>query len=168
MMKYCSKCKQQKSFDAFVKNKSKKDGLSTECKPCKKLQSKEYYQKNKSKVKEKVFEYRINNPEKVSQVKKDWYQANSKSTKEKVCIYRKDNRGKCNALSTKYKADKIKATPKWAELDKISIVYQKAKEWGFHVDHIIPLRSKTVCGLHVWSNLQLLDSKLNMQKSNKV
>ena len=168
MMKNCYKCNEVKLLSCFVKNKSKKDGFSAECRNCKKLQDKEYYQKNKLKIKETISKYKINNPEKVSQVKKNWYQSNSQYTKERVSAYRKNNRGKCNALSSKYKADKIKATPKWAELDKISIVYQKAKEWGFHVDHIIPLRSKTVCGLHVWSNLQLLDPKLNIQKSNKV
>lgn len=166
MMKYCYRCKESKPILSFVKNKSKKDGLSTECRECKRTQDKSHYQANSEKIKQSVAKYRSENPEKVIQVKKDWYQANSESTKEKVRIYRKDNRGKCNALSKKYKADKIKATPKWAELDKISIVYQKAKEWGFVVDHIVPLQGKTVCGLHCWSNLQLLDPEINARKSN--
>ena len=154
--KLCSKCKENKPLLAFCKNKSKKDGLSTECKPCKKLQDKRYYAENSDSVKATVAEYRIANPEKAKQAKK-------------VSVLKKKDQyqQRKNAILAKYRASKLEATPLWFEKDQIKIVYQKAKEWGFEVDHIVPLKSKKVCGLHCWANLQLLDPMINVIKSNR-
>jgi hypothetical protein len=41
-MKRCSKCKKIQPLNAFYKNKTKKDGLGTECKSCLKVYHKEY------------------------------------------------------------------------------------------------------------------------------
>lgn len=64
------------------------------------------------------------------------------------------------------KADKLNATPSWANLNKIKEIYSKCPV-GYHVDHVIPLVGSNVCGLHVENNLQYLTAKDNLQKSNK-
>lgn len=61
----------------------------------------------------------------------------------------------------------FKGTPKWGQRDMIRIVYKKAKELGFEVDHIVPIKHPLVCGLHVWHNLQLLSRADNRRKKNR-
>lgn len=63
----------------------------------------------------------------------------------------------------------ILATPAWADMTAIKSVYAKSDEMGagFVVDHIVPLCGKTVCGLHVADNLQVIGKAENLRKSNK-
>ena len=65
-----------------------------------------------------------------------------------------------------YRASKLEATPKWADLKEIKKFYDNCPK-GYHVDHIVPLNSKLVCGLHCIDNLQYLLAKENITKSNK-
>jgi hypothetical protein len=180
--KFCYKCNQNKPLESFGKNKSKKDGLSTECKPCKKLQDRSYYKNNIEQVKQSAKQYRELNPEKVSQAKRNcylkdkekyknmknaWRKANPEKIYEYQKAYKQSNLGKANSWLAEYRASKLQATPSWYEEKLIKTVYTKAKEWGFAVDHIVPLKGETVCGLHCWSNLQLLDPMLNSEKGNR-
>jgi len=69
-------------------------------------------------------------------------------------------------MAAKYRAAKKKAVPKWANLEDIENVYIEAKYFKMEVDHIVPLQSDVVCGLHVWDNLQLLSPEENRRKRN--
>lgn len=69
------------------------------------------------------------------------------------------------------------AQPAWLDKDQkslISAIYWLAKDLEvitgerYHVDHIIPLKGKTVCGLHVPWNLQVLPSDINLAKNNRL
>lgn len=66
----------------------------------------------------------------------------------------------------KRRAAKLQRTPPWSNLKLIKEIYLKCPQ-DCHVDHVIPLRGKTVSGLHVPDNLQYLSSSANMQKHNK-
>lgn len=58
------------------------------------------------------------------------------------------------------------ATPIWFEKESVKKFYKKAQQFGFTVDHIVPLRNKCVCGLHCYHNLQVLELEINLSKSN--
>ena len=59
------------------------------------------------------------------------------------------------------------ATPPWADKAAIKAIYVEARRTGMQVDHIIPLRGEHVSGLHVHTNLQLLDARTNKVKGNR-
>ena len=69
------------------------------------------------------------------------------------------------------------ATPPWLsreqkaqirELYKIAITMTKTTGEQYVVDHIVPLRSEVVCGLHVPWNLRVIPRQENLLKSNKL
>lgn len=86
----------------------------------------------------------------------------------------KKNRAKKNDSTAKWRARKKQATPAWANQSIILFYYEIAtmitRETGMkvHVDHIIPLTSDVVCGLHCEQNLQLMSAGDNIRKSNKL
>lgn len=59
-----------------------------------------------------------------------------------------------------------RATPWWSDKEKILDFY-KNRPQGMHVDHIIPISGKGVCGLHILENLQYLPAIDNLKKGNK-
>jgi hypothetical protein len=114
----------------------------------------------------------LDNPEKVKeryQKKKD-----DPEFKAKKSAYQKEwrakNKGRVAFHSSKRRVRQEQATPltltEWDEL-YISELYDIASRRGMAVDHIIPLKHKLVCGLHVPENLQLLTPAQNSSKCNK-
>ena len=70
---------------------------------------------------------------------------------------------------------KMQRTPLWlTDFDKLKIqcfysvaaMLTRENKEPWHVDHIVPLQGKTVSGLHVANNLQVLPAKLNLAKAN--
>jgi len=180
-MKTCTVCKIIKPLSEFYKAKRYTLGVRSECKKCSNIGMDKYKEKHDAKISEYQKEYREDNKEKISadaksryrnnkvthsENMKQWYQENREDVLNRVGQYQKENRGKCNAIFKKYKAAKLQAIPAWFENDQIEKSYKEARKRGFHVDHVVPLQSKIVCGLHCWHNLQLLDASINCSKGN--
>lgn len=188
-MKTCNNCKELKNVSEFNKDKSKKDGLHTFCKNCRRKKNREYAAKNREAAQKRAKEWYANNKERANKSSKKWREANKEKMKAYKDKWNRENKEHKKKLSRKWKkenshkvlaatrarqAAKLKATPAWANKEAIDFVYYAAKTiekvYGtkWHVDHIIPLRGKTVCGLHVENNLQLLTPKQNLSKSNSI
>ena len=65
------------------------------------------------------------------------------------------------------------ARPNWVDSKDIDLIYQRAKAMTEltgvpqHVDHIIPIMHRLVCGLDVPNNLAVIPAKENLRKSNR-
>lgn len=69
--------------------------------------------------------------------------------------------------NAKYRAKRKKALPCWADLTAIKEFYLNCPE-GMEVDHIYPIVSDEVCGLHTLENLQYLTKYDNASKGNRM
>ena len=159
-MKICPCCKETKDFSFFYKNKTQKDGLQSYCKECFKTKIGKYSHKKKDYNKA----WKENNKESASL-----------SLRQATSRWKKANRAKATSYEIARQQRKTKACPNWLtsfDKTKMSCFYQLAKmrskesgvEW--HVDHIVPLKGKLVCGLHVPWNLQVIPAHENISKSN--
>jgi hypothetical protein len=185
--KKCPRCGEIKPLSSFNKDKTRKDGRQRICKICQRLQKKEYHQNNQDKVlqwrkeyyqnnRDKELqrhkEYRQNNPDKVLQRHKEYYQNNQDKVLQRRKEYHQNNPDKARAKRARRRAAKNNATPPWADKAAINAIYAEAlwlQEFTgepYHVDHIVPLKSDFVCGLHVPANLQTLPGAENIAKGN--
>ena len=149
--KLCKGCKVSLPLSYFNRHSATKDGWRSKCKECRRLEHISYRESNKDKIR----------------------------IIQKIC----DNRKKTNkdyiltkrSKDSRRRAQKVGATPEWLtdehmsqikeffEICKLFEIYTGQK---YHVDHIVPLKSDTVCGLHVPWNLAVLSEKDNIKKSN--
>jgi hypothetical protein len=176
-MKLCVTCNVEKEDNKFRQLKTR---LNSWCHECCKKHRKEWYQKNRdseiAKAKEyhkktyadkrehkvkKAIEWVKNNPEK--------YKVNAKRCYEKTKLKR-------FAYQALARAKRRNAVPKWFDSIKEDVqkIYIEARtktlETGIphEVDHIIPLVSNYVCGLHVPNNLRVITRYENRSKQNKL
>jgi len=104
---------------------------------------------------------------------REYMAKNKEQRKDYYKVWELLNKDIRRANIRRYQARKIMAMPKWLSEDMLNDIQSfytraisKEAQDGipYHVDHIIPLGSKTVCGLHVPWNLQVLPSIQNQIK----
>jgi hypothetical protein len=159
--KICNNCEQTLSLQDFHTLASVWDEKQAICKFCR---------KNEDNIRYSV------NHEEMSLVGKKYYEANRELLISKTRKWQEENRDKVNAVAAKRRAIKKLACPKWltkSQQEEILNFYTQAKllseQTGiaYQVDHIVPLKGKNVCGLHVPWNLQVITATENISKGNR-
>lgn len=174
-MKTCGKCKRTLDISLFHRDSSKKDGLRTTCKDCKKASDSAYASSNAPEIAKKRRERYLRRYEIEREQQRIYAKENVECYRKNARRYRQNNKGKVNAATRKRQASKLKATPSWLtekQLRDIQIIYTACTKVtertgkSHHVDHIVPLQGKNVCGLHVPWNLAIIPASMNLAKSN--
>lgn len=152
------------------------------------IKRRKYYDDNKETITQKIKDWCDNNQDKVKEYRKitnrncsvkikarskKYYQENKEHMRELNRQWNRDNPHRRKAIGAKYRAASLQASVPWANQEAIADVYKECLETTertgvlHHVDHIVPLQSKVVCGLHNEFNLRIIPAKENLTKSNK-
>ena len=124
-----------------------------------KAAGRKYYEQNRALVIERAMK---RSPEERRAARKTWKVKNPELTQASANAWKRRARESC---------------PKWLssqQREQIQAMYLSARDLTKRtgvkhvVDHIIPLRSEVVCGLHVPWNLQILTHVENSHKSNRL
>jgi hypothetical protein len=193
--KQCRACREVKSVTDFHRYSRSKDGLKPICKPCNVAAAKSYVQRNAEKVaayqaewskrhpekrREHIRNWAARNPERAkelareratrhagSETKRAWIAANRALIRGIKARWKAGNKDAVAADAARRRANELRAMPPWADQAAIGAVYAEAARLGLSVDHIVPLRSKIVCGLHYAANLRLIPLLDNIAKGNR-
>lgn len=184
MDKRCKKCGEVKLTSEFHKNGV--NGLRANCKTCENCRDrKRYWDKrpvrsaddNSCDRDAPKIAKRPKKPPRTRESERarflEWKAANPEREKARQRRYLENNRAKLRAKWNKRRADRLRATPPWADLKAIEAVYAEAarltSETGVQhqVDHIVPLRGRSACGLHVHWNLRPIPASENAAKLNR-
>ena len=134
-----------------------------------------YRSANREKLKAQTIEYRKKFSDKVAATSAAYRAANKEKVRVWYSVWQKANAAYCQARNWAREAAKLRATPAWANEFFIEEAYDLAarrtklksgRHAKWNVDHIVPLRGKTVCGLHVHTNLRVIPALENFRKKN--
>lgn len=131
---------------------------------------------NPEKAKAREMRYRTSHRKEIAERTRNWYSKNKKKSRKTVSEWCKRHPEFSARRRAQYRATQAMAMPAWATQFFIEEIYDLAKRrtalktgsierWS--TDHIVPLKSKLVCGLHVHNNLQVIPASTNSVKGNR-
>lgn len=167
--KWCNDCKTFKTLEEFRKKASGVKGRQHKCKVCQSSWNKQYAKKPKVKKEKAAYQ---------KAYQKEYFKNPENKVKHSLLMKKhyKENREQYRLRDAERRAGTKRATPKWLSkkhLQEIKNIYWLAKDLEavsgeqYHVDHIVPIKGKNVCGLNVPWNLQILPSDVNTSKGNR-
>lgn len=143
--KHCPMCDRDLPFEAFSKNKSRKDGLQSYCIECRKERyqakykekvaetGKIYREKHKEEIALKGKIWRDNNKEKIRKRDKEYYEKNKDKIKVQLKEYRIKNADKLKAYNIEHRKEKSAYNKKYRiehleEINKRTKAYREANK----------------------------------------
>lgn len=163
--KPCKHCRVDKPLEEFYKHSQMADGHINVCIPCRDTYVKAWSERNRDARRKIAREWSQRNrtPERSAEAWQKWYQ---------VARVDSGQVAKINARVAARLELVARATPSWANHFFIEEAYELAKKRSqvtgvrWEVDHIVPIKSDRVCGLHVEHNLRVIPKLVNISKKN--
>lgn len=181
--KVCTKCGEEKPLGEFSPRRA-------QCRACHRASSTAWKQRNVTRVAkyqkekraarsseekqrslDKMNKWAANNPDKVRAAQ---LRRGKRLGYAQQKAWKKANPAAVAAIEARRRAARLRAMPAWADPAAIRAVYTQAQRLSemtgvsYHVDHVIPLKGKNVCGLHWEGNLEILLGEKNVSKGNTV
>ncbi len=170
----CRLCSEYKCAEHFLVRDKAKGTLRTECKSCQAA----IRAGNKERITAYNKAYHASNREAMSKRNKAYHEQNRSELLpvmrvRNIARYHADSEYQYRVLveCAAKRAPSKKFIPSWSDVASIEAIYSYAaalRKAGLsaEVDHIVPIKSKLVCGLHVHENLQILTKSENCRKKN--
>lgn len=182
--KTCSRCGVCQPIHKFYIRRDNNKRRNV-CSPCTKLRASQWHFGNRNQSLANKRKWHYENLERAAQTARDWKINNRARANELGRIYRARNGDYLRAWFREYlprwrakNPDKVSAKlairkalmrriPAWAKIEEIKKIYVFARSVNLTVDHMVPLNSPLVCGLHCPDNLQLMTGPENTRKGNR-
>jgi hypothetical protein len=170
--KDCRRCGLSQPLSNFRHDIRYRSGRASWCASCHRQRNSEWARENRERLNAKAAAWRAANPAAARAADRKHKAANKDSLATRYAAWSRLNKDKRRETDAAYRAAKRRATPSWANRSEIRRIYAAAvrmeRETGMrmHVDHIVPIQSDSVCGLHWEANLRVIPGSENESKRN--